>query len=293
MFHQISLALDCVHTGDPPIIHRDVKPPNILCRGENFYLADFGIAKAIDSSRTLIGTDDYIAPELRLRGDQTTKVDIYALGATIIECMEGFPDKTERPATWELWHQDLQRRADQYGITPMLATVADKRPTAHQILRRFLPNSLPPSVQSLHNDIAPSSFVSSPIPSLVNGTALFHSSVPTPMEWTRTRPTELIQEMSQSTLQKGNVELLRPAPVAPQSKPPRKIPPKQRRQSDVTHTKSNKSTNKRQKKSQKPNVLSQNERRARVQSAGISKHSSSSRKRSLRSYRDLAKLQEM
>ncbi|KAK2810289.1 hypothetical protein FQN50_003020 [Emmonsiellopsis sp. PD_5] len=85
MFYQMLLALDYIHTRNPPILHRDVKPPNILYRGENFYLADFGIAKAINASRTCIGTEAYMAPEILNGGHQTQKVDIYALGVTVYE----------------------------------------------------------------------------------------------------------------------------------------------------------------------------------------------------------------
>ncbi|KAF4943436.1 hypothetical protein FGADI_13425 [Fusarium gaditjirri] len=45
MLFQMLQALAFVHTHDPPIIHRDVKPLNILHRGGNFFLTDFGIAK--------------------------------------------------------------------------------------------------------------------------------------------------------------------------------------------------------------------------------------------------------
>ena len=56
MLHQISNALHFVHTRNSLIIHRDVKPPNILFQGDNFYLTDFGIAKPVDTSRTVVGT---------------------------------------------------------------------------------------------------------------------------------------------------------------------------------------------------------------------------------------------
>jgi len=69
MLSQILDALDFVHTQDPPII-RDVKPANILYQGVKFLLTDFGIAKVVDSSKTRVGTEWYMAPELLQNGDQ-------------------------------------------------------------------------------------------------------------------------------------------------------------------------------------------------------------------------------
>jgi serine/threonine protein kinase len=97
MFHDISLGLHYIYTHNPPIIHRDVKPSNILYRQGKFLLSDFGIAKTVDDSRTLVGTSSYMAPELWDGRVQTTKLDIWALGATLIEALAGFPDPASRP----------------------------------------------------------------------------------------------------------------------------------------------------------------------------------------------------
>ncbi|KAH8746985.1 hypothetical protein F5882DRAFT_312120, partial [Hyaloscypha sp. PMI_1271] len=58
------LRLHYIYTYDPPIIHRDVKPSNIMRRLGKYLLGDFGIAKTVDNSYTLVGTNSYIAPEL-------------------------------------------------------------------------------------------------------------------------------------------------------------------------------------------------------------------------------------
>ena len=77
MLYQILDALDFVHTYNPQIIHRDIKPANILYQGNKFLLTDFGIAKVVDTSRTMAGSKWYAAPEVRQNGEQTPKVDIY------------------------------------------------------------------------------------------------------------------------------------------------------------------------------------------------------------------------
>jgi serine/threonine protein kinase len=63
MLSYILLALEHVHRQRPLIIHRDIKPANILYQGYNFFLTDFGIAKTVDTSRTVAGTRRYLAPE--------------------------------------------------------------------------------------------------------------------------------------------------------------------------------------------------------------------------------------
>ena len=50
------------------IIHRDIKPENILFQDDDFFLTDFGIAKPIDTAKTMAGTEWYMAPELWLNG---------------------------------------------------------------------------------------------------------------------------------------------------------------------------------------------------------------------------------
>ncbi|KAK3692872.1 kinase-like protein [Podospora appendiculata] len=142
MVFQILGALDFVHSQDPPIIHRDIKPANILyqgSQGDKFLLMDFGIAKVVDTSRTMMGTRWYTAPEVHSGGEQTPKVDIYELGATVVECLVKLPDKNERLTMvqhWRDWHRYIQtclsRHASQYAY--MLADDANDRPTARILL---------------------------------------------------------------------------------------------------------------------------------------------------------------
>lgn len=71
-------------------------------RGARFLLTDFGIAKVVDASRTMIGTRGYAAPEVMLRAEQTPKVDIYSQGATLVNCFLDPGPPTAKP--WQEWH---------------------------------------------------------------------------------------------------------------------------------------------------------------------------------------------
>lgn len=101
---QVAAALDAAHRSG--LVHRDVKPSNILITRDGFaYLIDFGIARgAGDTSLTTtgatIGTFAYMAPERLARGDIDARSDVYSLACVLHECLTGsqpFPgDSVER-----------------------------------------------------------------------------------------------------------------------------------------------------------------------------------------------------
>jgi serine/threonine protein kinase len=90
---EIASALDALHAAG--LVHRDVKPSNILLDEERgALLTDFGLAKRRDYSMLtapgqMLGTLDYIAPEM-LRGEEPgPSADLYALGCVVFECLAG------------------------------------------------------------------------------------------------------------------------------------------------------------------------------------------------------------
>src|SRR3972149_6154148 len=100
---QVGDALDYAHLRG--LIHRDVKPSNILIdERENCMLMDFGLAKIVEgsihltTSGAIMGTPAYMSPEQGLGGRLDTRTDIYSLGVILYEMAVGrVPYRAETP----------------------------------------------------------------------------------------------------------------------------------------------------------------------------------------------------
>jgi serine/threonine protein kinase len=91
---QVAAALAYAHTQG--VVHRDVKPGNVLLRGDGrVKLADFGIAKLLGEQSlhtrtgTVLGSVHYLAPEQVAFEEITPAVDVYALGMLMLRCLTG------------------------------------------------------------------------------------------------------------------------------------------------------------------------------------------------------------
>src|SRR5215210_332559 len=91
---QIASALDAAHA--MALIHRDVKPGNVLIEGRRAYLTDFGLTKQSGDNDTnltqageLVGTIHYIAPEQIEGGQVDARTDVYSLACLLFHCLVG------------------------------------------------------------------------------------------------------------------------------------------------------------------------------------------------------------
>ena len=97
---QAALALAVAHKAR--VVHRDVKPANIMVRRDGLVkLTDFGIARALDASGhtlhgEMLGTPNYISPEQALGQAATGASDLYALGVVAHEMLSGDGPSTGR-----------------------------------------------------------------------------------------------------------------------------------------------------------------------------------------------------
>jgi streptogramin lyase/tRNA A-37 threonylcarbamoyl transferase component Bud32 len=95
---QVASALDAAHAHG--LVHRDVKPANVLVTEEDgeehCYLSDFGLARSPEAAGDptgahLSGTVDYTAPEQIAREPANGRADLYSLGCVLYECLVGEP----------------------------------------------------------------------------------------------------------------------------------------------------------------------------------------------------------
>ena len=132
---EIADALEAAH--DRGLIHRDVKPGNILLDSrERAYLTDFGLIRRtklhtdITKTGQFMGTVDYCAPEQIKGGEIDGRADVYSLGCVLFECLTGAPPfrkETEVATIYAHLEEDVPKASSKHpGISPLLSSIVTK-----------------------------------------------------------------------------------------------------------------------------------------------------------------------
>jgi hypothetical protein len=142
---QLGAALDAAHAVG--LVHRDVKPANVLLSGEHAYLADFGLSQIVGSDTRLtstgqwIGTADFMAPEQFSGAAVDARADIYALGCVLHNALTGevpFPRGTVPATMLAHLHDDPPRPTQAVGGIPAGFDRVIARALAKDPERRYL-----------------------------------------------------------------------------------------------------------------------------------------------------------
>jgi serine/threonine protein kinase len=145
---QVLAILSDLHSCDPPILHRDIKPGNLIWGSDRqIYLIDLGAVQAhsplVGASMTVVGTSGY-TPIEQFWGRSAPASDLYALGVTLIHLLTGI-------APAHLPQQDLQLQfADRVKVNPRLLRWL-KQMTAASLEKRFV--SAQAALRSLQGEL--------------------------------------------------------------------------------------------------------------------------------------------
>ncbi len=172
---QLCTVLGYLHTRQPPIIFRDLKPANILLTSSGrIYLIDFGIARHFKPGQSrdtvAFGSPGYAPPEQYGKAQTTPRADIYALGATLHHLLTG-ADPSQTP--FRFAPLQLRSQTTPVGLDILIASMLEidekRRPAStHAIkleLQRFVAQRTGKQAGVLHPGIAyvyPSPVVSTP-----------------------------------------------------------------------------------------------------------------------------------
>ena len=141
---QLSTVLDYLHSQQPPLIFRDLKPANIMRTADNHvYLIDFGIARHFKPGKAKdtipLGSKGYAAPEQYGKAQTTPQSDIYGLGATLHQLLTG-----DDPSLTLFHFAPLPTRSSPISaplnalLQQMLEMEMDKRPASMAIVKQEL-----------------------------------------------------------------------------------------------------------------------------------------------------------
>src|SRR6266550_2539962 len=141
---QLCTVLDYLHTREPSIIFRDLKPSNVMRTSSgHLYLIDFGIARHFKPGQPRdtipLGSPGYAAPEQYGRAQTTRRTDIYSLGALLHQLLTGI-NPEENPFRFEL--APLQARSIPHKLRSLVLQMVEmdvnNRPISIEIIKQEL-----------------------------------------------------------------------------------------------------------------------------------------------------------
>jgi WD40 repeat protein/class 3 adenylate cyclase/energy-coupling factor transporter ATP-binding protein EcfA2 len=134
---QAAEALTFLHSHDPPVVHGDVKPANlVLTKGGRIVLVDFGIASTGDGVARA-GTPGFVAPEVAAGAPPTIASDVFSLAVTAFALLTGSPPQGGAPV-WPPGLDAERRRVFEAAIRLGAATDPARRPaSAGELVERL------------------------------------------------------------------------------------------------------------------------------------------------------------
>jgi eukaryotic-like serine/threonine-protein kinase len=141
---EVARALAFAH--EQGLIHRDVKPQNVLLNGDGrAKVTDFGIARSVDvdgmtQTGTVLGTSNYIAPEQASGQRVDAHSDVYALGVVLYELLAGdvpFPGESFVAVAMKHMHEPAPNLLDVRGDVPLRVAAAVDRALEKDPEQRF------------------------------------------------------------------------------------------------------------------------------------------------------------
>ena len=163
---QLCRALESAH--EQGIIHRDIKPPNIMVAPDGLVkVMDFGIARPVEREKgrtktgLVIGTPDYMAPEQLLGEPLDPRTDLYAVGVVLYECLTGRRPHQADSAMALIGVKLAQDPVPLHEVAPDVP-VALSRVVLRLLARN--PDARPATAAALHEELVRAVLTTPPIP---------------------------------------------------------------------------------------------------------------------------------